>query len=161
MILGIISDTHDQEERTAHAIRLLNQAKVEAIFHCGDLTGANILTLFAGTPFYFVLGNNDYEGELKPVAQTMDGVYYLGQGGVIELGGKRIGATHGHMRKDVNDVLAKAPDYLLTGHSHIAMDELQGTIRRINPGALYRAPRYSVAVLNLRTDELRFLAVPH
>jgi uncharacterized protein len=161
MILGIISDTHDQEERAAVALGLLNQAKAKAIVHCGDLTGANILALFAGAPFYFVLGNNDYEDELKPVAQTMDDVYYLGQCAVIELGGKRIGITHGHLRKDVHDVLAKAPDYLLTGHSHMAMDERQGNIRRINPGALYRAPHYSVAVLNLQTDELRFLAVPH
>jgi putative phosphoesterase len=161
MILGIISDTHDQEERTAHAIRMLHQAKAEAIVHCGDLTGANILALFTGVPFSFVLGNNDYEGELKPAAQTMDNVFYLGQAGIIELGGKRIGVAHGHLRKEVHDLFTKAPDYLLTGHSHIAMDERDGKIRKINPGALYRAQHYSVAVLNLQTDELRFLAVPH
>jgi putative phosphoesterase len=161
MILGIISDTHDQGQRTAQAIGLLHQAKAEVIVHCGDLTGANMLALFSGTPLYFVLGNNDDEDELRPAAKGMAEVRYLGQLGIIELDGKRIGVTHGHLRKDVHDLFTKAPDYLLTGHSHIAMDERHGKIRRINPGALYRAQRYSVAVLNLQTDELRFLAVPH
>lgn len=161
MILGIISDTHDQEERTAQAIRLLNQAGADVIVHCGDLTGASMLALFSGTPFYFVFGNNDYEGELRPAATGMAEVHCLGQLGIIDLEGKLIGVTHGHLRKDVHDLFTKTPDYLLTGHSHIAIDERHGKIRRINPGALYRAQRYSVAALNLQTDELRFLAVPH
>ena len=59
-------------------------------------------------------------------------------GRVIELGGKRIGVTDGHMRSDVRRVMAEAPDYLFSGHSHATHDEMDGTVRRINPGALHR-----------------------
>lgn len=160
MILGILSDTHDQAKRTIDALRLLHEAGAEALVHCGDVTGPDILALCTGQPLYFVLGNNDYEIELSTAAQGMKDVHYLGYHGVIELGGKRIGVAHGHLRKDVHALFTQAPDYLLTGHSHVAMDERHGNIRRINPGALYRARRFSVAVLDLATDELRFLPVP-
>src|SRR4051812_13863108 len=98
MILGIISDTHDQVRRTSEALRLLHEAGAEALVHCGDVTSPEILALCSGQPLYFVLGNNDYEIELKTAAEGMANVRYLGDRGVIELAGKRIGVTHGHMR---------------------------------------------------------------
>src|SRR5436190_6230275 len=133
MILGILSDTHDQARRTADALRLLHEAGAEALVHCGDITAPDILALCTGQPLYFVLGNNDYEIELRTAALNMKDVSCLGYHGVIELAGKRIGLAHGHLRRDVHDLITKEPDYLLTGHSHIAMDERVGTIRRINP----------------------------
>jgi putative phosphoesterase len=161
MLLGIISDTHDQEKRTAAALRLLHDAGAQSLIHCGDITQPNILALFSGTPTYYVQGNNDDDDDLRRAWKLMDHLHYLQLGAVIELAGKRLGVTHGHLRSQVHELFSQAPDYLLTGHSHIALDERHGQIRRINPGALYRARHYSVAVLNLLTDELRFLAVPH
>lgn len=160
MILGILSDTHDQARRTTEALRLLHEAGAEALVHCGDVTGPDILALCTGQPLYFVLGNNDDEMELRVVAEGMEGVHFLGYRGVIEIGGKRIGVAHSHQRRDVQALFEESPDYILTGHSHIAMDEWQGSIRRINPGALHRARRYSVAVLDLATGDLRFLPIP-
>lgn len=159
MILGIISDTHDQVPRTIEAIRLLKEAGVSTIIHCGDVTCTAILDLFEGIPTHVVLGNNDDDDELRLAAQSIDGIHFLGHSGLLELGGKRIGVTHGHMHKNVRDLFLEVPDYLLTGHSHLAMDEMHGKIRRINPGALHRARRYSVATLNLQTDDLQFLPI--
>lgn len=159
MVLGILSDTHDQARRTAEAVRLLHEAGAEALIHCGDFTSPGILALCTGQPLYFVFGNNDYDVELSTAAQNMADVYCLGHHGIVELAGKRIGVAHGHVRKDVHELITQEPDYLLTGHSHIAVEERVGSIRRINPGALYRARSYSVAVLDLATDELRFLPV--
>jgi putative phosphoesterase len=160
MLLGILSDTHDQAARTAEAVKLLHQAGAETLIHCGDVTRADILSLCTGRPLYFVFGNNDFEEELRPAAQAMVGVNCLGHRGLVELVGKRIGVTHGHLRKEVHALFSEAPDYLLTGHSHIAADERHGKIRRINPGALYRARQFTVALLDLKTDQLRFLQVP-
>ena len=39
------------------------------------------------------------------------------------------------------------------------MDSRQGRVRVINPGALYRAARKTVAVLDTVADDLRFLVV--
>jgi putative phosphoesterase len=159
MILGILSDTHDQTRRTMEALRILHDAGAEALIHCGDLTSTEILALCSGQPMYFVFGNNDWEIELKTASQGMPNVTCVGYQGIVELAGKRIGVAHGHLRRDVQDLLAKSPDYLLTGHSHAALDERQGPIRRINPGALHRARQFTVAVLDLVTDDLRFLPV--
>ena len=77
----------------------------------------------------------------------------LRYGGEVELDGKRIAITHGHMRTDVRRLLTAHPDYLLTGHSHIRQDWRDGETRRINPGGLHDADEFSVALLDLETDE--------
>ena len=68
--------------------------------------------------------------------------------------------THGHLYKVHQQLLASQPDYLLTGHSHVAADSREGTTRLINPGALHRARPYTVALLNLADDPLRYLTIP-
>jgi hypothetical protein len=60
---------------------------------------------------------------------------------------------------DIRRVLNAHPDYLLFGHLHFPLDRCDGGIRRINPGALYRADGYTVAVLDLESDELQFLPI--
>jgi putative phosphoesterase len=161
MRLGILSDTHDQCDRTRWAVQLLHDAGAEALFHCGDFTGSEMLELCAVLPCYFVFGNNDDFSipDLRHVASET-GATCLEWGGAVALDGKQIGITHGHTRSDLQRVLATKPDYLLTGHSHIAADRREGATRWINPGALHRAHDYSVAVLELESDELQFLEVP-
>jgi len=161
MILGILSDTHDQRERTRRAVQLLVDAGAEAFVHCGDFTGPEMLELCALRPCWFVFGNNDDFSipDLKRVAAET-GAVCLEWGGEVTFGGKRIGVTHGHTHIDVRRLLAAHPDYLLSGHSHIAGESQVGPTRRINPGALHRARQYSVAVLDVETDELRFFDVP-
>ncbi|MFT3878172.1 MAG: metallophosphoesterase family protein [Gemmatales bacterium] len=160
MLIGIISDTHDRSLRAASAVKLLHEASVEAIVHCGDICSPAILALFAETPVYFVLGNNDDDAELHQASELTKHLHYLGQGGIIELGGKRLGITHGHLHRVISELLQQAPDYLFSGHSHCASNEVIRGVRCINPGALHRAGEYSVATLDLKTDELRFLPVP-
>jgi uncharacterized protein len=161
MLLGILSDTHDRLARTRVAIDLLRNEGAEALVHCGDFIGPEILLACSVLPLYFVFGNNDADmtPRLERKAAEVHAVC-LGWGGVVELASKRVGVTHGHMSYDLRSVRANLPDYILSGHSHIAHDQREGSIRRINPGALHRAATYSVALLNLETDELRFLDVP-
>ena len=48
-------------------------------------------------------------------------------------------------------------EYLLHGHTHEVRDERVGPTRVINPGALFRASRYTAAVLEPETDRLEIL----
>ncbi|HJZ94302.1 MAG TPA: metallophosphoesterase family protein [Gemmataceae bacterium] len=161
MRLGILADTHDQLARTRVAVDLLRSAGAEALVHCGDLAGPPIVAACAVLPCYFALGNHDADSvPALQRAAAKTGAVCLGWGGVIELGGKRVGVSHGHMTVDVRRVLAARPDYLLCGHSHSASDGLMGTVRRINPGALHRADEFTVAVLEVESGELRILNVP-
>lgn len=160
MIVGIISDTHDRLERTRFAMRLLTEARAEVLVHCGDLTGPEVVGICGALPGYFVFGNNDADEvpSLRRAIARVGGTC-LEWGGQIELAGKRLAVTHGHMTRDVRRLLEARSDYLLSGHSHIAADDRVGPTRRINPGALHRASSFSVAVLNLESDGLTFLPV--
>ena len=161
MKIGIISDTHDRLERTEYAVRQFLDEGAEAIVHCGDMTGPEVVRICGVLPSYFVFGNNDeYEvASLRRAIAIFRGVC-LDWGGQVVLAGKRLAVTHGHLPSDVRLLTAKQPDYLLVGHSHHAADRREGRMRRINPGALHRAAELAVAVLDLETDRLKFLPVP-
>lgn len=161
MLIGILSDTHDHLERTHVAVKILRDAGCEALFHCGDLAGPRIVEECAVLPFYFAFGNHDADMThyLESAAKFV-GAHCLGWGGEVTLAGKRIAVVHGHITADLRPLLDAKPDYLFSGHTHESRDWLEGPTRRINPGALFRADQYSVAILNLATDELRFLVIP-
>ncbi len=161
MRIGILSDTHNQRARTAEAVQLLQNQGAEMLIHCGDLVDPDLISLCAVLPFYFVFGNND-QNDIAEIQRAIDltsqGVC-LQWGGEVELAGKRIAVTHGHRLSEYHRLIATQPDYLLTGHSHRADVWHEGRTRRINPGALHRAREYTVGLLNLADDELRFLPV--
>lgn len=161
MRLGILADTHDKIERTRRAVELLTAAGADAFAHCGDFVNPQMLRYLTARPLYFVFGNNDCDTvrDLQLIANEL-GQTCLGWGGEITLDDKRIALVHGHLTSDLKPLLAAEPDYLLSGHSHLFADTRVGKTRRINPGALHRAATFSVAILDLPTDELQFLAVP-
>ena len=162
MQIGIISDTHDQRQRSISAVEMLKGEGAEVLVHCGDLVEPPMVSIFSVLPCYFVFGNNDVThltGIQTAIATTQRAVC-LQWGGEFELAGKRIAITHGHDPKEVSRLLAAGPDYLFSGHSHIAADWREGVTRRINPGAIHRARTFSVALLDLDKDSLRFLSIP-
>ena len=159
MKIGILSDTHDRADRTARAVAALARAGAEALIHCGDVTGPAVVRQCGGLPTYFVYGNNDYDQDALGRAIRAIGGQILGRGGWIELGGRRIAVTHGDLVGEIRRVLGSNPDYFLSGHSHQASDELRAGVRWINPGALHRASRWTVAVLDLDSDHLEFLDI--
>ena len=158
MLLGILSDTHDKLARTRTAIGMLQAEGAQTLIHCGDFVEPEILVPCAILPVYFVFGNNDVASQLECAALNL-GVNCLGWSGIVELVGKRVGVTHGHSTNELRRLEAARPDYILTGHSHQAHDYRAGGIRFINPGAIQRARPYTVALLDLATDELRLLEV--
>ena len=160
MRLGILSDTHDALTRTQSAVELLREAGAEALIHCGDLTSPPIVSACAALPFWFVLGNNDIDSVVELQSAAADsGAVCLDWHGLVELAGRKIGVVHGHRRSDVRQILSQQPDYLLCGHSHVQRDELVDGVRWINPGALFRAREYTVALLDLETGALQSLSL--
>lgn len=159
MRIGILSDTHDRQERAGKAVAALVDAGAEVLIHCGDLTVPDIVYECAPRPSYFVFGNND--DDVDGIRAAIDAIQgnCLGWGGIVTIGGKRIGITHGDQRREVAKLVAESPDYFLFGHSHIPSDERRGPTRWINPGALHRADQWTVALLNLDTDGLEFLKI--
>jgi uncharacterized protein len=156
MRLGILSDTHDELSRTQLAVRMLS----DALIHYGDLASPPIVAALAVLPCWFVFGNHDADS--VPALQRAAAEYgpvCLGWGGMIELSGRRIGVAHGHMTTDLRRVLAEQPEFLFSGHSHFPSDVLAGSVRRINPGALHRADEFTIAMLDLASNELQVMRI--
>jgi putative phosphoesterase len=161
MKIGILSDTHDQLHRAARAVAILAAEGAEALIHCGDLTTPEVVyaCVLPDLTCHYVLGNNDYDERGIRLAIEATGGVYLGWGGEITLAGRRIAVTHGDDTRLFRRLLAAQPDYLLSGHTHVPLNERDGLIRQVNPGALYRAREYTVAVLDLERDTLRFVKI--
>lgn len=159
MRIGILSDTHDEIARTSRAVRLLIDEGAEALIHCGDLTGTEIVDLCARLPSYFVFGNNDFDEDQLRRAMARAGAVCLGRGGEVRLDGKRLAVTHGDSGREVGRLAELGPDYLLYGHWHVPEDRREGPTRWINPGALHRASSWTVALLDLDLDRLALLTV--
>jgi putative phosphoesterase len=159
MRIGILSDTHDQQARTARAVAILADAGAEALIHCGDLTRPDMVHLCGILPAYFVFGNND--DDLRGLRAAIDAVggTCLGYGGEIALGGKRIAVTHGDNVREIRRLASAIPDYLLFGHTHLPSAVQIGATRHINPGALHRASSWTVALLDLARGELKSITV--
>jgi putative phosphoesterase len=160
MRIGILSDTHDKLPAMQAGLNLLRQSGAEFFIHCGDVGSEPILDQLAGLPSAFVWGNNDWDRPaLERYAHNL-GITCYGDFGDLELGGKRFAVIHGDdLRLRQRILTEQHHDYLLQGHTHLRHDEKIGTVRCINPGALYRARDKSVAILDTETDRLTFLTV--
>jgi uncharacterized protein len=158
MMVGILSDTHGRVAETATALKLLREAGCEFYIHCGDVGGEKIIDLMAGLPLAFVFGNCDFDREaLKKYARHV-GVACHDDLADLELGGRRIAVKHGDDARLIKQIVAgKRHDYLLHGHTHVARDQTIGGLRYINPGAVHRSPRPSVARLETKEQIVRFI----
>jgi uncharacterized protein len=161
MLIGILSDTHDHVEAAAAGIAALKERGAERFIHCGDVGGERMLDLLAGIEASFVWGNTDVgQAELANYAAAL-GLDCLGQFGELEIDGKKIAVTHGHDERLMKRLIAgEQYDFLLHGHTHQIRDQRFGKMRVINPGALHRAAKKTVALLDARRDALDHLVIP-
>ena len=144
MKICIVSDSHDRAEPLAAAIAEAKAAGAQAVIHCGDLIGVNTLrsSIKFGIPIHAVHGNNigDVAAMYRMMEKT-DGLFiYHGQDAVLELGGRKILATHmlhhGHAFACTGDY-----DLVCHGHSHTAHVGKQrniggGDCWLVNPGSV-------------------------
>jgi putative phosphoesterase len=161
MKIGILSDSHGQQERMKRAIDLLRRQGAEYFIHCGDLGGMEMLDLLAGLPSAFVWGNCDCSRAPLEAYATQLGIRCFGSVGKLNLGGRQVAFTHGDdHRAMVRIVSGREADYLLYGHTHAWDDRREGSVRLINPGALHRVARKTVALLDTERDSVVFIEVP-
>lgn len=158
-LIGLISDSHGEWMRTRSAMAALKLAGCEKILHMGDIETHDVLDELAGHPVSLVFGNCDYPTRLLDYAHTL-GLDVQDPAGVVEFGGKTIAFLHGHDFQQYENFLANPKvDIVVHGHTHEKRDEMVKNTRCINPGALHRAPVYTVAVLETTSGTLEFLEV--
>jgi putative phosphoesterase len=156
MLIGILSDTHGHFIAAKAGVDLLLAKGAQVLVHCGDVGGTDIVDLLARvTPSYFVFGNTDWDRDELAAYARQVGVTCLCKSGEFMLDGQRMAVLHGDDAVDKARVLqGQKHNYLLQGHTHVRQDQTVGTVRVINPGALYRASVKTVALLDAATGAL-------
>lgn len=156
--VGLVSDTHDNEAAVEAAVRVLRARGVSDVIHCGDVVSASTVELFRGFNFRVCLGNNDSARELSAAAERIGGAYAARLD--VEVGGKRFFVAHGDEERPLRGALESGNyDYVLYGHTHRQDNRRFGRTRLVNPGALYRAPLWTFALLHLEDDRLETVEV--
>ena len=159
-MIGIISDTHENEAAIKKAVEIFKKSNVDFVVHCGDIISPPMLEHFNGLKMKFVFGNNDGERDgLNKNAQAL-GFEEITDEKEFEYKSKKFYVYHGTDRGKLGSAIkSNKYDYVLTGHTHIKRDEKTGKTRIINPGALFRIKNYTIALLDELTDELRFAEI--
>ena len=135
----IMSDSHGRNENVELAIAQVREeiGEFQMLIHLGDVGDAREIESLAGVPCYIVRGNTDYDAKLL-------------NANVIEAGGHRIFATHGHlyqvdMRLDLLRfaALENDCDIAMYGHTHVPyLEEDPDDVTILNPGSISK-PRQS------------------
>lgn len=159
----IMSDSHGRNENVELAIAQVREeiGEFQMLIHLGDVGDAREIESLAGVPCYIVRGNTDYDARLLNT-------------NVIEAGGHRIFATHGHlyqvdMRLDLLRfaALENDCDIAMYGHTHVPyLEEDPDDITILNPGSISKPRqadhRYTYMVMEIDdedevTYELRYV----
>ncbi len=168
MLVGIISDSHDDLESIERAVEIFQRMSVDEIIHLGDLISPFSLNpiINSGIPFRLLRGNNDAETLTTISTLENDGLYYSGPV-EITLSEKKALIFHGFGSKELTKLsaiqLARSGkfDFVLYGHTHEVHVEKVGDTLVINPGescgkltgrktaAILETGERSVEILNL------------
>lgn len=159
----IMSDSHGRNENVELAIAQVREeiGEFQMLIHLGDVGDARELESLAGVPCYIVRGNTDYDAKLL-------------NANVIEAGGHRIFATHGHlyqvdMRLDLLRfaALENDCDIAMYGPTHVPyLEEDPDDVTILNPGSISKPRqadhRYTYMVMEIDdedevTYELRYV----
>ena len=156
MLVGVISDSHDNVPKLKAAVALFRKLGVQHIVHAGDyvaLFAVKVLTQ-SGIPFTGVFGNND--GERAGIGKLTKDIHR--EPYQVELGGRRITIVH-HLTKLPSEERMK-PDVIVFGHTHLAHVE-QGPPLLINPGECcgWVQGKCTVAMLDTETLQATILEV--
>lgn len=125
----VVSDSHGRNENVRRAIE--KAGKFDIMIHLGDVGNEyREVERMAGVPTYIVAGNNDYARGLL-------------ERNIIEIGGHRIYATHGH-RQNVHFgvellyylALENDCDIVMYGHTHVPYLDEKDDVTILNPGSL-------------------------
>lgn len=156
--IGLLSDSHGDIPRTRRGLEVLLERRVSLIVHCGDLGSEGVIDQLAGLPVRIVLGNVD-PWSLGRYAELV-GLPRADRALRLEIAGRRIGITHGHLADEVEALVAEGPDFLIHGHTHRIRDETMGRTRFLNPGAVTPSPTSSVATLDPASGAFHPIEVP-
>ena len=157
MLIGIMSDTHDNLPAIRKAVELFNRENVELVIHAGDYVAPFVAWELRKlkAPLRGVFGNND--GERKGLYEALGICDEILE---VEADGMKIAVTHGTDERIVRALArSKLYDVVVVGHTHRYEIREEGRTILVNPGEVcgYVTGIKSVALLDTRKREVRIV----
>ncbi|MCL1977159.1 MAG: metallophosphoesterase [Candidatus Bathyarchaeota archaeon] len=163
MLIGLISDTHDNLPQIEKAINYLNTAGTQLVLHAGDYCAPFTIAKFKtlNCKLIGVFGNNDGDHELlkKRFNETQNCEVH-GRFTQVDIGGYKIALLHG----DESELLfaliySQSFNSIVHGHSHNKNIEQRGNTLIINPGELcgYLTGKSTLAILDTEENEAQII----
>lgn len=164
MLIGVISDTHEDVEGAKAAIAIFRSEKVEMLLHLGDYISPPMVRLFKGFRLIGVYGNNDGFRDGVASAFSEIGGEIKGDFAELELDGLKAALYHGTYEA-ITEALAKSSTYdvVFTGHNHTLGARSVGRTLLLNPGTAHKGfqgdTKPSIGVFDTKTREFRIIGI--
>lgn len=135
MLIGVVSDTHNNLRNVRRIVELFNAAGVERVVHTGDITQPKTIDAFSAldAPLFGVFGNND-QGELALLEAVVRqyGFHFVQPPLALDWAGRRIVVVHSP--EELSLVDRDEFDVVLHGHTHRQTIEYDAACLTFNPG---------------------------
>lgn len=167
MLVGVISDTHDNLPNIEKAIKVLNEKKVDLVIHCGDYVAPFVIKKLSELKARLVgvFGNNDGDKKLlldfankygfeihnAPLEYKLDGLNAL-----ILHGFSGMNVT----LKIVESIAAKGIyDVIFYGHTHKKDYRIINNTIVINPGEVFGmlTGKATIVIFDTSTKKVEFI----
>jgi uncharacterized protein len=165
MLIGLISDTHDNLSMIGKAVNRLNTEKVELVLHAGDYVAPFVIAKFKALncKLIGVFGNNDGDHELlrKRFMETTNCEVH-GRFSEIDADGFRVGLLHGDETELLNALINHGSfDAIIHGHSHFKVTRKTNDTLVVNPGETcgYLTGKATIAVLDTKKAEATIIGL--
>ena len=151
MLIGIMSDSHDDMAMIRQATDFFNNKNVEHVIHAGDMISPFTFEVLRDlkSPFIGIFGNNDGD-RLLLKEKSRDTIQV--QPRMFELGGRKFAIVH---EPSSVEALAQSGmfDVVIYGHTHLPVLEHVGDTMVLNPGKTARLHKgtATVALLDTKT----------
>ncbi len=134
MLIGIVSDTHNNLKNCRKIVELFNNAAVDRVIHTGDITQAKTIEVFANldAPMYGVYGNNDQERESLEAAVAQYDFQFIDPPLTLNWAGREMLVVHDPLELQL--VNRHQFDVILHGHTHQLTIEHHDMSLTFNPG---------------------------
>lgn len=164
MIIGVLSDIHDNLKNLGKALELLEQHNAQELIFCGDFCAPFAAKMLAesGKKVHAVFGNNDGDRfTIQNMVKEFPGFHlyseYIGDElNPLKIDGIRIGVTHYPFYAKP---MAKTGwyDAVFYGHSHKSDKQKFGNCLMLNPGeigGIFGQPGFALFDTSLRSSEI-------
>ena len=136
MLVGVVSDTHNNINNVKNIIDIFNNEKVDIVIHTGDISKAETLKMFTELKCQLVgvFGNNDrYEEGLKEIS-LLNNFNFQEPPLRLDLADKKIAIFHEPELIDSYIEEFQDVDLILHGHTHRYRQEIIDNTLYFNPG---------------------------